>query len=314
VVACAIAAWVVIGGLPAMAQDGTGDDGEGDIEAFRMHVARGAELRQQERYREALARFEKARAIADHPKLMLATGNLREAIGDCGRAREDMRQALDDGRGSTELRKKLVAALEENRQCVNRGVIVVACEPKAAEVHVGRRQIACGEEIELDSGWHTLTARAAGHRDAREQVSVEPGGHHRHDVVLEEVVQVREEPDRVPQWMRYGAFGSMGTGAALVVAGFAFDLSATGRQDELQRAHLSGDAARADRLVREADSAQTRTVVLYSSGVVLAAAGGLLWVYDEEVAGWLEGGDGASVRPQVHVGAGEATVGARLVW
>ena len=313
-----VLAWLVvcalIVGSTASVFAAEGDEA-GKVESFRSHVAQGAKLRKQQEHRQALAHFDKARAIADHPKLMLVTAELREAIGDCSGARAIYQQALDDKRVSQKLRVRLEEGLAHNEECKPRGAVVVACEPANLQLQTGEREIACGQEITIEAGSHTLLASAQGYRDLEVQINVEPGGKYSHEVALTKLPpQKPEEITVVPKWMSYTAYGSVGAGAALLVAGFASDLSAAGRQEELQQAHAAGEVARANRLVEEAEASQTRTAVMYTSGAILAAAGGLLWIYDEEAANWLADDQRSAVQPQVSVGPEGASVGATIRW
>ncbi len=302
---------VVVWALPALAGGG---DQTSKVETFRQHVAEGAKLRKAKKYRQALEHFDEARAIADHPKLMWVTAQLHAQIGDCPGAREDFEQALDDKRTSSKLHAKLEEALEANKQCQSRGTIVVECTPAEVQLRVGERQMACGEEVELEAGTHTLVASADGHSDAEVEVSVEPGGEHTRPIELAEAAPGAKPVAQVPAWMTYTAYGGMGVGSTLLLAGIISDAAATGRQEDLHQAHMQGQLDRTNRLVQEAESAQTRTAVLYTSGVLLATAGGLLWIYDEEAAHWLVGEEDARVQPEVSVGADGASLGATIRW
>jgi tetratricopeptide (TPR) repeat protein len=292
-----------------------GGDEADKVETFRQHVARGAKLRKQQQHRQALEHFEKARAIADHPKLMFVTGELHEAIGDCAAARADYEQARSDKRASEALRAKLEEALANNKECESRGQLALDCSPADAQVRLGERDLLCGDLVELKAGSHTLIASAPGHRELQVEVQVEPGSQERHEVHLTELSPRKAKAvAAVPDWLTYSAYGGMGLGATLLVAGLASDASATSRQEELHQAHSRGEFERTNQLVSEAESARTRTAVLYTSGAIVAAAGGLLWVYDEEVAGWVAGDGVAAVQPQVSVGSDGASVGATIRW
>ncbi len=303
----AMMAW----GAPALAGPHEADQATGRVAAFRDHVARGAKLRADKEYRQALAEFQKARALADHPKLMYVTGRLRERIGDCAGARDDFQAARDDARTDDALRQRIERALQANRQCVSHGTLVVHCQPAGARLRVDERAVQCGATVDLTPGSHKILASAPGYRDLQMSVNIEPGKLLETDAAL-----TRQAPAPVadaghaPTWLTYGAYGAMGAGAALLTAGIISDATATGRQQDLAQASAQGDLAWSRRLIREAQGAQTRTATLYISGAVLAGAGVALWAYDDEVARWLD----VDVHPEVQLGAQQATIGATVRW
>lgn len=297
---------------PGAAQ--SGDPATGKVETFREHVARGAKLRKEEKHRQALEHFDAARKIADHPKLMYVTGQLREAIGDCPGARDDYLRAGDDKRASAKLADKLEQSLENNKLCKSWGQLTLDCEPANAGARAGKTELSCGQPIKIEAGKHTLVASAPGYRDLQMTVTIEPGSDLAHELTLTEIPPGETPRVEVPRWMTYSAYAGMGTGAALIFAGVISDAGAPSRQEDLHQAHTQGQSARTNRLVDEAESARTRTALLYTSGVLLAAGGTLLWVYDEEAALWIGGNQEASVQPEVSVSADGASLGATIRW
>lgn len=293
-----LSALLVLASAPLAAQS------DGGLEKFTAHVKRGAQLRKDGKPREALAEFEKARAIADHPKLAFAIGRIYEDIGDCGAARQSFERGLEDERSRGALAAKFEEALEQNRQCTDRGVLTVHCEPTNARLLIDGEPTPCPAEVELSAGEHTLEASAPDSETRTQTIRVEPAGQHHETIELGE------------PWQRttvtYAKYGALGVGGALLVGGIISDASASSRQDELAEATRQGDVARANRLADEADSAQTRTVVLYSLGALFVAGGAALWAYDAEAEALLAGddstpaasveirGDGASIWATFH--------------
>lgn len=297
--ASAAALLMVAGSVPLQAQSG------GDVETFREHVKRGAELRKAGDHRQALEEFDKARAIADHPKLGYAVGLIYEELGDCAQARAEFEQSLADGRADGGLEDKLNEALEENRQsCVDRGTLVVECIPADAQLSVDGEPTACTSQVELTAGEHTLDASAPDRKSTRVVVTVEPGGEHRQTV---ELGRAWEGPA-----VTYTKYGAIGLGGALLLGGIFSDAGASSRQSELAEASEQGDVARAERLSDEADSAQTRTVVLYSLGTLFIAGGAALWFYDAEAEALLVGEDATGTQAGLSVGGSLQKDGAML--
>lgn len=300
------AAILAAGPAPLLAQT-NGDEQDGSVVEFREHVAQGAKLRKAGEFRQALERFQKARQIADHPKLGYAVGRLHEKIGDCAAAKAEFEKGLDDPRTSSKLETRLKEAISTNAECVDRGELVVECRPADAEVTltVGEETRACPASFELTAGQHTLRASAPELATRTVEVTVEPAGQHRQQIELGE------------PWQRtavtYTKYGALGLGGVLFVGGIISDASAGSRQGELAQASSDGDVQRANRLAEEADSAQTRTIALYSVGTLLLAGGAALWFYDSEAEALLMG-DNKGPSAHINVTADGASVGATFRW
>lgn len=278
----------------------------GTIEQFKEHVKKAAQFQKNDQPRAALAEFEAARKIADHPKLAYAVGRIYETLGDCAAARAEFDKGLADQRTRGGLQQKLSEALAQNDACVDRGVLMVECEPQAATLYVDGDKVLCPAELEVAAGEHTLRAEAAGRQTQTATVQVEPAG------------RVRQGFKLGTPWQKtavtYTKYGAVGLGGALIIGGVFSDISASSRQDELAQASQSGDLQRTNQLADQADSAQTRTIVLYSLGAVLAAGGAALWVYDSEAESWLAGGQDEPVSAQISAGPDGARVSATLRW
>ena len=299
------------------ATDGNdGADERAPAERFKEHVARGASLRRQGNLRLALIEFEKARTIADHPKLMLVSGRLHERLGDCGGARAIFAEALEERRASRALRSKIEEALGHNDECVDHGTLVVECSPPSVALEVDQKPLECGQSLDLPPGKYTLAASASGYHSQKIELVVEAGQLQHQRLALS-----KKQPQRpvstdvsTPPWVTYSAWGTLGAGATLMLAGMISDAGATARQRQLDDASSRGDYQRVDALVDQAHSAQTRTAVLYTSGAVLVAAGGALWAFDHEVARWLLEPTDQPVQAQIVVSEQTTGVRATLRW
>jgi tetratricopeptide (TPR) repeat protein len=279
---------------------------EGDsVEAFRAHIQRGVELKKAGDLREALESFEKARAIADHPKLALATGRIYEEIGDCSAARAQFSQGLEDRRTDGALQEKFDEALAANAECVDRGVLVVECEPQDAKLVVGGDTLACPAEVELTAGEYTIDVSAPDHQSRSVAVTIEPAGQHRTRVELGAAWQKTA--------VTYTTYGALGLGGALLVGGIVSDASASSRQDELMEASGSGDLQRTRRLADEAESAQNTTIALYSTAAVLLAGGAVLWIYGDEAEALITE-DGSASSAQLQLKPDGAVLEATFRW
>jgi hypothetical protein len=298
-----VAGLVLVLSVAAGAQEGA------ELEAFKEHVQRGAELRDSGELHAALEEFQQARAIADHPRFARVIGRIHEELGDCSAARREFEAGLADERADQTHKERLTQALEENDACVDRGALTVECSPANVTLAVGDDEFGCPVDLELEAGQTTLVASAPEHEDQEVVVDVEPGAQHHQQITLDQPVAQEVSP------VTYAKFGALGLGGALILGGVLSDASATTRQDELAEASRQGDLSAANQLADEADSARTRTIALYSVGSVLAIGGAALWYFDDEAEAWLrdmttESNTGA----HISVGADGASVGATFRW
>jgi hypothetical protein len=290
---------LTLGPLVSTAQD------EESVETFRSHVQRGVELKKDGKLRDALASFQKAREIADHPKLALATGRIHEQIGDCGAARAEFDQGREDPRSDEDLKQKFDEAIAANTECVDRGVLTVECDPQGASLSVGGDTVVCPAEIELPAGEHTIEASAPERQSRSVAVTVEPAGQHHQTIEL-------GVPWQKPA-VTYVTYGALGLGGAFLVGGILSDASASSRQDDMLQASERGDVQATRRLADEAESAQVTTVVLYSAAAVFLAGGAALWVYGPEAEAFLTEDD-APASAQLHVRPDGAVLEATFRW
>jgi hypothetical protein len=286
------------------AQESRAQD-RGSVEEFRSHVQRGVELKKAGKLREALSSFEQARKIADHPKLALATGRIYEGIGDCESARAEFTQGLEDGRADEALKQKFNEAITANTECVDRGTLDVECEPPGVSLTVEGDTLACPAQVELSAGEHIIEASAPERETRRVAVTIEPAGQHHQSIELGAAWQNTA--------VTYTTYGALGLGGALFVGGIVSDASASSRQDELMEASSSGDVQRTRRLSQEAESAQTTTIALYTTGAIFLAGGATLWLYGDEAAALL-GDDDSAASAQIQVSPDGAVLGATFRW
>lgn len=302
--ACALALLMALVPLNASAEDSA------SLEKFRAHVQQAVEYKTAGELRAAIAEFEKARAIADHPKFALAVGRLHEEIGDCAAAKSEFQRGLNDKRSGEELVEKIKEELGANATCVDQGELAVECDPQGATVTAGDQSASCPANLSLPAGEHAVRVSAPGRVTRTMTVKVEPAGQHQERV---ELGRTWQKPA-----VTYTKYGAIGLGGALILGGIISDASAGSRQDELAAASSAGDVSRANALAAEADSAQGRTVALYTVGALFAAGGTALWIYDAEVEEWLGGkGDTASndaSGAQMGVSTNGASIWGTLRW
>ncbi len=294
-----------------------------DLRTFKKLVKEGSQLREQGKPFEAIATFEQAREYLDHPKLVFGIGKLKEETGDCEAARDLYTEALGREKLADDLRVEVVDQLKTSKTCTPFGTLVIECAPDGASVEMGRHEFSCPATKRIKPGEYQAVVRAPEYREATVSLEVTPGVRLEHVVELEpagpddvaagQQVETPSEPpaaDGGPPWMRYTAWGSLGVGAGLLGAGLISDYGAQSRQEEFLSANEAGDRARAGQLEQEADSAQTRTIVLYSAGAALAVGGVVLWTLDSQQSDE----DGARVQAKVGWEADAPAVRGVLTW
>ncbi len=326
----ALGAWPT----PAHAQRPTAEQ----MQTFKDLVKEGSHLREDGKLWKALAEFQKARKILDHPKLAFNIGKLREQTGACDKARELYRNVLARPHLEDALRVAVVDQLQKSDQCKPHATLRIACVPADARVHIGSHELTCPVNAKIKPAKFKLLVTALGYHkqsidvdlapgdlfdkhvrlrketsaaaQAKAQPKPTPGATHSSGKGLSNDLALhRVEPAKPTPWKRYAAYGAMGVGGALLVGGVVSDYSAQSRAQEFVAANNAGDRKRAAQLKSDADSAQVRTIVLYSAGAVLAAGGVALWVYDSHSEP-----DAASVHASIGLGAGGPTVQGSLNW
>jgi len=286
-----LAALAAVVPVPAAGQDVPPEK----LEEFERHVARGAELYKTEKYHEALEQFRQARNIVDHPKLSYKIGRTLEQLDRCAKARSAYQRYLDyedlaeDGRDNANER------LEGLENCEPSGHLELRCQPESARVTIGRQTFDCPVSVDLEAGSYRAEIAADGHPSRQVDIDIEPDGTHRRSVDL-------TAAGSPAGWRTYAKWSGVGLGSALFIGGLVSDISAIARHDRIADAAARGESARLQELDREARSAKTRTVVLYTSGAILAAGGATLFLLDSS--------GNSTARLDLRVGAGY--VGAEL--
>jgi hypothetical protein len=284
-----------------------------EVRHFKALVKEGSKLREAGESREALAKLEEALDIVDHPKLAFTVGQLHQEIGACEQAKQVYTDVLARPRLPDSLRVEVVEQLKAVDACESFGTLSLTCTPAHATVQMGSEPLGCPARYEVRPGKFEVIVSAPEYVDEEVSGSIEAGE------LVERRVQLRQggdgagaevEVDAAPTpWLKYGAYGSMGVGAALLAGGIASDYTARSRAEELVEANRDGDRDRAQALKGEGESAEVRTLVLYSAGAVFIAGGVTLWAVEASGEG-----DDAAVRGEVVWGASGPTVRGVLSW
>ncbi len=295
-----------------------------ELQTFKKLVKEGSGLRDSGEHWQALDKFQKARAILDHPKLTFNIGKLHQKTGACQKAKDLYTNVLERPKLPDGVRVEVVQQLKTTDQCRPFATLDLTCAPASARARLAGKTVSCPFRNKVSPGELQVMVSAPGHKQRAFSVSLEPGQ------LVEKSVQLRESEDTIEApvagkgggdgadgseagatpWMTYAAYGSMGVGAALLVGGIFSDYGAQSRAEEFVAANNDGDRDRAQQLKGEADSAQVRTVVLYSAGAVLVGGGVALWAIDTGQ----EGDAGARVSAEVGwAGQGPAVRGV-LTW
>lgn len=278
------------------------------LEEFEQHVAAGATLYKKEQYDQALEQFRQARNIADHPKLSYKIGRTLEQLNRCAKARSAYRRYLDyEGLDDSD-RESARKRLEGLDDCKPLGQLDVRCVPETARVAIGKQTFDCPTSVDLEAGSYQLEVSADGHPSRQVEVDVRP------DTTREKTVDLTRSSTPPTDWRPYAQWGGIGLGGALLVGGLVSDLSAIARHDRIADAAFEGDTERLDELSTQARTARTRTIILYTSGALLASGGVALYLLDnssDSSAGLFAPSDDGP-RAGVRVGAGH--VGAFVRW
>lgn len=282
------------------------------MRVFKQKVKEGSKYRDEGEYWRALESFEAARTILDHPKLVFSIGKLREKTGACTEARRIYADVLARPKLDDEVRVEVADQLRASDSCTPRATLEVTCSPEETQLQWGGEAVACATRQDVALGRGPLVASAPGYQEQRVDIPMQAGELVETSVSLEAApVQppvARAEVATSSSWMTYTAWGLMGTGAALAVGGLASDYTAQARSEEFVAANRAGDRELAQQLQSEAESAELRTVLLYSAGGALLAGGVVLWTLSGEDSEE----EGASVRAEVGWVQGGASV--RGVW
>ncbi|MGM0556968.1 MAG: PEGA domain-containing protein [Myxococcota bacterium] len=256
------------------------------IQAFEDYVKSGSELLERGEYRDAIADLERARAIIDHPRIVLTIATAYEKWGRCEQASRRYRDLLARDDSGDRIIEKARQRLDGLDTCEQRATLIVDCEPTSANVRIEGRTYACGKKLDLEVGVREVTVSAQGFATARQKVEVLAGETVRERISLrpERGVDADTSGDDIA-WKRYAGFSAIGVGSALIAGGFFSDVSAVRRGQEILDAQQSADTQRVSELELQARRARTRTAILYGAGAVVAGAGvTLLLIGDDDAA------------------------------
>ncbi len=161
------------GALPAEAEAAAAPALQDLIDAGTAHF-------QNKRYGEALAAYEQAlqRPGAPLPRLRYAIARCYQQLGRYSEALRAFEAFLALPEAPSDVRRKATNSVEQLRQRLSRGRLLLRVTPDDAEVHVdgnwaGRTPLA---PVELSVGPHMVRVRAPGYAEVTEAVDVPPAG------------------------------------------------------------------------------------------------------------------------------------------
>src|SRR5690554_765001 len=250
------------------------------LERFKLRVSDGKRLFEMGKYRASIEQFEAARQIYDHSRLRFNIAQSYKAMGACDQARDAFSGFLALPDIDPKMRARAGELLKEvDTTCVEEGTIQVSCAPANANLTVtplaadGTRldaeRLDCPLNAKFSVGHYEVSAAAPGFEPSTQQVEV------RRDETQNIHLNLKRSETRLfdPQTEEILIYTTLGVGAATLVAGVISDYSAVGRLDELRAAQNKQDAKLVAELRDEADSASTRSAVLYGVGAVILASG-----------------------------------------
>jgi hypothetical protein len=252
------------------------------VQRFKLRVSDGKRLFEMGKYRASVEQFQAARKIYDHPRLTFNIAQAYKALGACTESRGAFERYLDTPKISEKMRARATKLLSElDTSCIETGSIRISCAPEDAAVTITRlnpdgargtpRRATCPITSKIRTGRYEISARAEGFEPVVQQV-----------VVARNATQIlrlalRPQPGIFDMETRsILSYSVIGLGAATLVGGLISDYTAVSRLDELRQAQSQGDSARIDALRDEADSASTRSAILYGVGAAVLA-GGIAW-------------------------------------
>lgn len=295
-VALAVAAFASAPGRAAA------EPSEADRAAARELDAEAERLLREERYEEALERYEESAKLVDVPAHWLMIARVRARLGRLagaaqayeraaafeipeGAAHDAKRRAVEQARAELERLRPRVPTIEVHVVGADS-----ADETAHAAVVIDGRRIALGAPIPLDPGPHEIVARAPGSRGAKIRRTLHEG---QHLVVQLELATLApdpppapapaaaetpspEPPGRLPAWPAYVAFGVAGTAVAIGATTGAMTLARASTLGE--RCPQKTDCAPSDQpLIDEANAlGAASTAAFVVAGAALA--GGIVYV------------------------------------
>lgn len=248
------------------------DVSEQQLETFERYVAEASELIDEGDYEAGIERFEQAREIIDHPRLSVAIADAYLQWNRCAQAEAQYERLLDRDDLGEQRREAVGAGLREARtDCTQMAILQIECAPDETTLRIQDADVtdaACPFEGDVPTGELEVEAEAADHVGVVETVAVDREGPNRHQFDLMHVDEASG-----PDWAPVATWGTMGVGGALLVGGLISDYRTGNRIEEAAQARDDGDYQRLEQLESDADSARTRTALLYTGGGLLMAGG-----------------------------------------
>jgi tetratricopeptide (TPR) repeat protein len=257
---------------------------EHDTERAKELFEQGAQAFAQRRNVEAVYFFRQAAALVPSAEFSYNIGLAYEDMGDIGHAlaayREFVRgQPHSDKRGEVEQR---MLALERRLAGVGLQQLSVRSEPPGGTVLIDEKPVGITPwSGELTPGAHRVQVRALGYRSAEAEVQLQAERAGDLNLLLEPVYfnGAGYAPDPVtgqsaPETFRTTlGWTLLGTGAAALIGGIAFEFSRSSAQSSADEADDAADAAG---FQGSADGKQMASLLLLGLGGGLSVSGGLV--------------------------------------
>lgn len=252
------------------------------LERFQLRVSDGKRLFEMGKYRASIEQFEAARDIYDHSRLLFNIAQSYKAMGACAQAHDAFERFLAIPDIDDKIRARASELLEEvDTMCVEEGTLQIVCAPEDATLTLTLldpddtgyepQSVACPLTSKIRVGHYEITAQADGFMPATQQAEV------RRDETQN--LRLNLEPEARfldPDLEEILIYSTLGVGAATLLAGVISDYTAVSRLEELRAAQNSQDFRKVAELRDQADSASTRSAILYGVGAAFLA-GGVTW-------------------------------------
>lgn len=171
---------------PALAQSPV--DARASTESARSFIEQGVQLRKAGADREALAAFERARALEDSAEVLAQIALAEQALGRWGEAAEHLARALNLPGYDAWISKHRPALENALREAQARlGMLEVSCNVAGAELRLDGRVLGhtpLAEPIRLMAGESVIQISAPGHFEVTRLVQIDAGNLSRLEVVL----------------------------------------------------------------------------------------------------------------------------------
>lgn len=277
------------------------DVSEEQLEDFERYVAEASQLIDEGDFREGIDRFDRAREIIDHPRLSVAVADAYLEWNRCSQARDRYRQLLDRDDLGEERRDAVETGLAEaTDDCTQMADLQIECSPTETTLRIEEAadgpELDCPFDGDVQTGDIEIKAEAPDHVATVETVHVDADGPNRHNIDLMHV-----DDDSDLDWAPVATWGTIGVGSALLAGGLVSDYRTGRRIEAAAEARDDGDYERLDELESDADSARTRTAVLYGTGGLLVATGVTLQLIGVDA---IFGGDDETDTASLDVGPG----------